>query len=227
VLIRKLILQTETPSRAVAFYRDVLGLEVETQGASQLIHAGSTVIEFHEAKPGERPVYHIAFNVPPNRFLGSVRWLRSRVPLVESEGQTLFEFSSWHAHAAYFFDKVGNILEFIARHEMQEENSSAAFGPEGILNVSEIGVPVADVIAAAEFLHSEFVIPPYRGLDSSFTTMGDAHGLAILVPKEREWYPSTGVISGDFAAEIIFEGKKDKSAMIPGSKCKITSKLHA
>ncbi len=223
MLIRKLTLQTESPKRAAEFYRGVLGLEIETTGESSLVTAGTTTIEFRESPAGERPIYHLAFNVPPNHFMDAVRWLRDRAPLLKMNGEEIFEFAGWHAHAVYFYDAAGNLLEFIARHALPENNSAAAFGPAGILNVSELGVPVPDVLAAAEYLRNEFAISAYHPPDDSFAPMGDAHGLVILVRAGREWCPNTGLPASDFPAEIVVGGTSANAGVIPGSRCKITS----
>jgi catechol 2,3-dioxygenase-like lactoylglutathione lyase family enzyme len=223
VLIRKLTLQTESPKCAAEFYRDVLGVEIDATGDSSSVVAGATTIEFRESPAGERPIYHLAFNVPPNHFMDAVRWLRARVPLLKVNGEEIFEFAGWHAHAVYFYDAAGNLLEFIARHGLPETNSSVAFGPAGILNVSELGVPAPDVLAAADYLGSEFAIPAYHALDESFAPMGDAHGLIILVREGREWHPHTGLLASDFPAEIVVDGMSARSGVIPGSLCKITA----
>lgn len=221
--IHRLVLQAESPSTCGEFYGEVLGLDVHFAGGIATVRAGGTSIGFHPCEPGVHPKYHVAFNVPPNRFMQSLRWLRARVPLLNQDGIEVFEFPDWHAHALYFLDPAGNILEFIARHERPSDNSSENFAPEHILNVSEIGVPVPDVVAAAGALRTEFGLPAYRPGGAEFATIGDAEGLLILVRTGRVWHPDTGIEATDLPAEVEVDGPFEKSGLIPGSRCKITT----
>ena len=52
---------------------------------------------------------------------------------------TIAQFENWNANAVYFYDNNGNILEFIARHDLQN-NQFTPFNSESILNISEIGI---------------------------------------------------------------------------------------
>ena len=64
-------------------------------------------------------------------------------------------FEAWRARAAYYFDPVGNLVELIARER--------APGEELLLEVSEVGLPVADVGAAVDFLEAELGLPHFSG----------------------------------------------------------------
>ena len=64
-------------------------------------------------------------------------------------------FEAWRARAAYYFDPVGNLVELIARER--------APGDELLLEVSEVGAPVADVGAAVDFLEAELGLPHFSG----------------------------------------------------------------
>ena len=50
-----------------------------------------------------------------------------------------------------------------------------------------MGLPVADVGAAAEFLDAELGLPHFSGDRENFSAVGDDRGLFILVPVGRAW----------------------------------------
>ena len=53
------------------------------------------------------------------------------------------------------------------------------------MEVSEIGLPVADVGAAVDFLEAELGLPHFSGDRESFSAVGDDRGLFIVVPVGR------------------------------------------
>ena len=49
--------------------------------------------------------------------------------------------------------------------------------------------------------------PVYRGQpDATFTPLGDEHGLLILVPQGRVWYPNTGQPAQALPLAVRVEG---------------------
>ena len=80
---------------------------------------------------------HWATNVPPQRFEEAVEYARERA---RAGGGGLPVSPDWRSRAAYFYDPGGNIVELIARER--------APGEELFLELSEVGLPVADVGAA-------------------------------------------------------------------------------
>ncbi|MBK9924117.1 MAG: hypothetical protein IPP66_02395 [Anaerolineales bacterium] len=176
------------------YYSNVLGLPVELSTERLEVKVGSTALVFTQADADFDGAYHFAFNIPENQFHASKEWIASRVPLIkDTEGGDEFVSESWNSQSIYFKDAVGNILEFIARHNLK----NAVFGEfdsDQILNVSEIGLSSDDVIALANELCvkldlSVFVQEP----NETFTPVGDDNGLFILPTKDRIWFPNTGV----------------------------------
>jgi len=140
----------------------------------------------------EAAIYHFAFNIPENQFAEARAWLTQRVPLVLGpDGEDLFTFESWNSHAIYFYDAAGNIVEFIARHDLPN-SSNQPFGPASLLSVSEIGWVVADVRAAVDTLQNDLGLSVYaNSLSDEFAAVGDPNGLFIVVKQERPWFPDT------------------------------------
>ncbi len=146
---------------------------------------------------------HFAVNVPPDRFEEAVDWARTQAELVQED----VPFEMWRARAAYYFDPVGNLVELIARER--------APGEQLLIEVSEVGLPVADVGAAVEFLESELGLPHFSGDRENFSAVGDDRGLFILVPVGRPWLftdrpaadaPVRVTIAGDSARELVLPG---------------------
>ena len=123
--------------------------------------------------PGPAVCSHFAVNV--GEFGRAVEWARGQAELIQED----VPFEMWRARAAYYFDPAGNLVELIARER--------APGDELLLEVSEIGVPVADVGAAVEFLEAELGLPHFSGDRENFSAVGDDRGLFIVVPVGRAW----------------------------------------
>lgn len=202
--IENLILQTAQLTEMVKFYTAVLELEqVGSLAASVVLQAGHTRLQFCQAQADSHPRYHFAFNIPPNLYAQAKAWLAERFELVRGkQGQIEFDFSNWDAHGLYFYDTVGNILEFIAR-DMLPPATSKTFNSSHILSVSEMGIVVEDVPTAVSQIQQVTGLQPYRGQTDTFTAMGDEHGLLIVVEKLREWYPNTGLKAETMDVEAI------------------------
>ena len=86
-------------------------------------------------------------------------------------------FEMWRARAAYYFDPAGNLVELIARER--------APGDQLLIEVSEVGLPVADVGAAVEFLESESDLPHFSGDRENFSARRRL--LRPVHPRARRW----------------------------------------
>lgn len=171
-----------------SFYAERLGLPVEEDGADAFcVRAGSSLLAFERAEAGE-PTYHLAFNVPANRFPESKAWIRRMADLIELDGEDEFDFRSWNAHAVYFRDPAGNVMELIARHGLANESDSPA-----LLEISEVGLPTPDVPGLVQSVRSELGLDLFDGGGDSFAALGDEHGLLIVVAAGRTWFPAAGV----------------------------------
>ncbi|MGH2764058.1 MAG: hypothetical protein ACRDL4_06620 [Thermoleophilaceae bacterium] len=147
---------------------------------------------------------HFAVNVPPERFEEAVAWARERSELVEAD----VPFPSWRARAAYFFDPGGNIVELIARER--------APGEELFLEISEVGLPVADVDAAVDCLEAELGLPRFDVGGGAFGAMGDDRGLLIVVPVGRPWL-FTDRPASDAPLRVRIDSDRTGELVVPGS----------
>ncbi|OCA91790.1 VOC family protein [Pseudobacillus wudalianchiensis] len=188
--IRNLELRTSKLEEMKAFYTELLELPLAKETKEQFsVTAGETILTFTGDHHNNSHQYHYAFNIPNNKLEEAAEWLSSKVELITYKGHPIIHFESWNAHSLYFRDPSGNILEFIARHNLVNE-SQEKFSYKSIINISEIGLPVTDVLDTVDALQSSFGLSAWRPPHESFSTIGDEEGLIIAVSKGRTWFMS-------------------------------------
>ena len=176
------------------YYADVLELPVNLTSSALEIKAGKTDLVFKQAWSDFEGAYHFAFNIPENQYDAAKKWLTSRISLLrDNSGMEDFESKTWASISLYFLDAAGNVLEFIARHDLNNAVQED-FNSWQILNVSEIGLPSEDVIGLANELCTRLGLSVFKQEpNESFTPVGDDNGLLILPIQDRIWMPDSGV----------------------------------
>jgi hypothetical protein len=176
------------------FYANTLELPVNLDSAVLEVQAGATMLRFTQAPSEFQGAYHFAFNIPENQYQSAKQWITNRVPLLRDKtGQEDFESKSWMSSSLYFLDAAGNVLEFIARHTLNNA-SNEDFDSGYILNISEIGLPSENVLVLANDLCTRLGLSVYKQEpNENFTPVGDENGLLILPAKDRIWMPDSGV----------------------------------
>lgn len=214
--ISQLELQTNNLGSQEQFYRDILHLPTVASDGALLVQVGSTQLVFRQAEMEPGQAYHFAFNIPENRFEEARTWLAGRVPLLESNtGEDSFNFANWNAHATYFRDPAGNILELIARHGLNNA-SDLPFDARGLLCISEIGLTSDDVKHIVGSLQG-LGLPIYDGEGSdNFTAVGDEHGLFIVVKRGRTWFPDFGTPADCLPLNVTFSMAPAATATLSG-----------
>jgi hypothetical protein len=94
------------------------------------------------------------------------------------------DYRHWNAHSIFFLDPAGNVVEYIARHDLKNGDNHP-FGFTDILYASEIGLIVDDVAATATALKDLTTVSPYKGGDDRFMAMGDEYGLLLVMKRGR------------------------------------------
>lgn len=193
--IRDLTLQSAQLDAQRHFYGNVLGLPVIEQTPLFVrFQAGWTQLTFEQTNEQFPHRYHIAFNIPEHQFDVAKAWLEQRVSLLapdDASHQTTFDFRDWNAHAQYFRDGEGNVLECIARHNLRHP-TDRPFNSKGILNVSEVGLAAPSVIDLVSAIQEATGLEIWRGTGSdTFTAVGDEEGLLIVVAHGRNWLPTS------------------------------------
>ena len=188
------------------FYHEVLGMEIlHADDSSVKISAGLSTLIFKKTND-KNAFYHFAFTIPANKFEEAHAWASQRVQLLPiTPTSTVADFKSWDAKAFYFYDNNQNIVEFIARFDL-DNNSDQPFGGSSIFSISEIGIVVDDAKAYGEKILEEYGLnffskqPPH----DDFVAIGDDNGLFIVVNDKRNWYPVSKP-SGKYWTAIKFE----------------------
>lgn len=190
-----------------AFYHELLGLPLLEEKAGEFTFAGGqTSITFAQAQPehGE-PFYHFAFNIPENKVRSAHDWQKSRTPLDRLNAnlrdpampEDVVHFRHWNAHSVFFWDPAGNLIEYIARHDLKN-SAAGSFSTKDILYASEIGFISEDVTNTAAAMKKALGLEQYRGGDDNFRALGDEHGLLLVIIRGRRWgyeekAPPTGI----------------------------------
>lgn len=207
--ISRVILQTSALEELTAFYKTVMGLPVNSKYENETtISIGSTELVFKQASAAD-PLYHFAINIPANKIEEAKSWLSGRVELIwmDDYKSDIADFVNWHAKSVYFFDPAGNIVELIARFDL-DNKTDEPFSSMQFLSISEMGL----VFKTNEFDRSVnnllqqyqlFYFAKQSPLPQ-FRAIGDDEGLFIVVPENRNWYPTTKS-SGIFPMEVHFK----------------------
>jgi len=193
--IRRLELLSAAPLADLKeFYHGLLGLQVIEHKPQRLtIKAGQTRLTFRPATADQgMPFYHFAFNIPENKLLKAHEWQRRRTTLLPiprtlrdpGYPDEVVNYSHWNAHSVFFFDPAGNVVEYIARHDLKNA-VRGDFGPEDILYASEIAFVVDDVVTTAGKLKEVAGVESYKGSGDQFAAVGDEHGLLLVMKRGR------------------------------------------
>ena len=209
--IRRLILQTSALKKLNAFYNDTMELPADINNEDEThLRIGNTDLVFKQASVAD-PFYHIAINIPSNKIEEAKNWLSGRAELIwmDQYKSHIANFVNWHAKSVYFFDPAGNIVELIARFDL-DNKTDEPFSSAQFLSVSEVGLVLTEVEfdksvnrLLEQYQLSYFAKQPPM---PQFRAIGDDEGLFIVVPDNRNWFPTT-IPSGIFPMEIQFENK--------------------
>lgn len=192
-LIRELRLKTHLLKEMRSFYKDKIGFPISADTVTSVtFQAGKSLLTFEQVTDASKPWYHFAFNIPQNLLLEARKWQLERtllMPIPERLRDPRFpddvvNYSHWNAHALFFFDPAGNVVEYIARHDLRND-ASGPFSVRQILYASEIGLIVDDVPAAASKVKEVAGVEIYKGGSDVFTAMGDEHGLLLVMKRDR------------------------------------------
>ena len=193
--IKRLSVKTAYLKTLQEFYSSVLELPVEQPDDKKIkITLGDSDLIFTETTIGE-PFYHYAINIPSNKIEEAKDWLNAKLKLLwmEDYKNDIADFVNWHAKSVYFYDPAGNIVELIARFDL--ENAVAeTFSSSQFLSLNEVGLVFPDEkfekeVTALENSYSLSYFDKQPPLPK-FRAMGDDYGLFVIVPEHRNWYPT-------------------------------------
>ena len=218
-----------------AFYGKTLDLGLSDERADRFtVEAGETRITFVQdplAVDGKAPFYHFAFNIPENKIVPALEWQKARTPLLPIPERNraagypaeVVDYSHWNAHSIFFLDPAGNVLEYIARHDLKNGDRQP-FSWGDIQYASEIGLIVDDVAASTAALRTTAAVVPYKGESEQFTAMGDELGLLLLMKRGRIFDFSGNEANGAriFPTGVTVRGAKAAQHQLAGYPHRVT-----
>jgi len=203
--ILEIELLSDDISKTELFYNEVLGLPTISKNESSVSFATvATKLTFRSSE-NLNPVYHFAFDIPNNKLLEAFDWIEKKTEIMEVvPPNKIADFYNWNAKSFYFYDNNGNILEFIARYDLDNQ-SQKPFDGASILSVSEIGFVSKNVEQQSEEMYEKYSLTvfPKQPKLNKFIVLGTDTGLFILVEENRDWYP-TNKKSKSFWTKVVF-----------------------
>ncbi|MGN7222032.1 VOC family protein [Curtobacterium flaccumfaciens] len=207
--IRQVQLATRSLADTARFY-ERLGCSVEIVDTTARIVVGSTLLVFREL-PEMTGALHLAITIPTGTFDAAKAWIAGLTTVLGTDDQDEFEGPpNWNSRSVYFEGPDQQLLELIERRDLEsgarrvgDGTGTGTFVP--FVSVSEVGVPVPDVLGAASALRRAGLEPYANPPGDSFAAVGDVDGLVILVSPDRRWFP-TGDRSPSSAPVVIDVG---------------------
>ena len=189
------------------FYTNVLGLTVVKHTEKNVVfQMGKSMLNI-EYKPKTTP-YHLAINIPSNKEIEALHWVKSKVDILMNGSQEIQDFEFWNAKAIYFYDSDQNIVELIARKNLNN-SIEQKFDTDQLIEISEIGLPTKDIEKEFIQLNNSTGIEIYDGDFDRFCAIGDENGLFICINKTiKDWFPTNDkAFSSDFEIKLTEKGK--------------------
>ncbi|AXG70087.1 hypothetical protein KORDIASMS9_02316 [Kordia sp. SMS9] len=187
--ISELTLFTTNLEAQQHFYTNVLELPLVSAFAGTFtVKVGVSTVTF--VKSERIHPAHFAINISSYKIKQALKWIQKRTDILLCDGKPIADFSNWNADALYFYDKDKNIVEFIARRDLDVINTHP-FSTADILNISEIAIVSDDNEAIYHQINVMRPIEIYDGSFDRFCVLGNAEGLFILVNNtKKKWYPT-------------------------------------
>lgn len=190
--ILEIALQTDNIKETETFYTETIGLQLVSKQQNTISFvAGQSKLTFIKSEK-LNPKYHFAFNIPNNKLHEAIDWAKLKLSLIENpENGIIANFESWNANSIYFYDNNNNIVEFIARFDL-DNTSEQPFDISLIESISEIGIVTDKPIELAEALIASDGFNYFNKSTKSekFAALGNDNGLFIIVETDRKWYPT-------------------------------------
>ena len=203
MVITQLKIYTNRLREQAGFYKNILGLTLTANSENSVeFKIGHSILSLCE-KDSATP-YHLAINIPSNKAHEALHWLKQRVEILKDAGNELIEFENWNAKAIYFYDADKNIVELIARKNLNIETTEP-FDQNQFLGISEIGLSVQNIAETYKSINAIKTTPLYDGNFDRFCAAGDEQGLFIIIDQNKKgWFPCN-----DFAYTSDFKVSGD------------------
>ncbi|MGE7114596.1 VOC family protein [Lysinibacillus sp. NPDC047702] len=156
------------------------------------VAVGESTITFEKVHASVQKQYHFALNIPCNLFQQAKGWVKEHAEILFSAEEDEVYFATLKAFSCYFYDPEENIIELIARQEVNSKIDSLSFSTEHVLNIGEMNITTDTIYLVANKLKEYGIIPMNNNeiRVDSLTFMGNYEDGAnlLLGPSERIWY---------------------------------------
>lgn len=231
--LRSVRVQTATDlGRMEDFYRKNLGFATESRSSTELcLIAGESRLRFvHVEAEGDGPLTHFAFNIPQNMIRSALDYAQDRFEVnvpspsecPDSYPKEIYHFHHWNAHSVFFWDPGYNLVEFIARHDL-DNSEPGKFGPRHIRCLSEIAFGVKDNEPSLH-VQKRLGLPSYPNRTASGGVLGDPNGLLLFFAVGRTWGGTSGPRKTlqTHKTEVEIAGPTRKTVDVPGYPFRIS-----
>jgi catechol-2,3-dioxygenase len=209
--IKELILLTSKLEKIKFFYSNILKLKISKESKDFIeFIIGNTLLRFEVSQ--KHTPYHFAINIPSNRIEEAHNWQTEKTDLISYEQNEIITFESWNARSIFFYDPENNIVEFIARKNLNNQTKDN-FSENSLIGISEIGTPVVNIEDTYNLINNKLGLSIYDGNFERFCAVGDEEGLFILIDKNnKKWFPSMD--DAFFSPYKIQVGNRNTSAQL-------------
>jgi catechol 2,3-dioxygenase-like lactoylglutathione lyase family enzyme len=222
---KKLKLFTNKLESELKFYSETLGFKIlEQNNTSFSVKVGWSELAFEKSDIEHN--YHYCFLIPSNKLHQALEWMESRIDIIDIEnGKKIQNFETWNADSFYFYDASGNVVEFIVRYDLANEESED-FDITKVLGVNEMGMPTGNVKKTNNQLQTELETEFWKGDIERFGTNGSQEGIFILPNYNLKdiWFPTTIKIRPEPFEAIIENGKSEYHLEFRNQKIKTIKK---
>ncbi|UTH15036.1 hypothetical protein [Macrococcus epidermidis] len=115
-------LQTKEISNLKEFYKKI-GFNSVVKDNNLIIQLNDSKIIFENNSNESRPYYHFAIDIAPKDFESLKKTISEKVFLLTEDNNDEIYFEHINAKSFYINDPSGNIVEFIARNQFDNDNS--------------------------------------------------------------------------------------------------------
>ena len=188
MIIKQLTIYTNRLQEHTEFYQNLLGLTLTNKSENSVdFKIGHSILTL--CKESSATPYHFAINIPSNKDIEALNWLRQRVEILRYNENELISFQNWNAKAIYFYDADKNIVELIARKNLKIETNEP-FDQNQFLGISEIGLSVQSVADTYKEIRAIKEIKIFDRYLDIFLAIGDEQGLFIIIDQNKKrWFP--------------------------------------
>ena len=195
-LIREVHLQTSADLKSmVQFYSGKMGFDTLYKDEHKCtFKTGNSIVTFNRVETNNRPHYHFAFNISEQKIKQAELWLKSNdieiikppnsLTQIPEFSKNIVYFRHWDAHAVFFYDPAGNVVELIARHTLKD-GQTGNFSESDIHYVSEIGLVTDNVAVLSKEITKALHLTSYNRQSDRFAAIGNEAGLILCFQSGR------------------------------------------